>query len=201
MTNVMIAGLLLMIVMVQVLYLESLQRFRKILLAAFSLILACFFYYFLADPLEKLNVAQWLMPAQQTEKTMGNVVNVIHEKAEKQGDGEYTQLYVEAFLAYEQQHYDIALIYFGRLYALRPDDMSYYPAFANTLLLVDPRNPLVHTLVAAVKANPERDLGIWLLFAHYEEVVHGPVKAKQYYEEALKLVDKGSPMYRAIKER
>ncbi len=198
MTNIIIAGLLALIVMVQIFYLESLKRFRKLLLVLFTLILAACFYYFIGDPLEimqgplyqsKSKIASLWDNASLSSKGEQRVIEVIRKKVDKSNDKDYTQLYVEAFLAYTQQDYDIALFYFTKLYQLRPDDTSYYIAYANTLLFVDPRNPLASTLVEAVRTNPDRNANVWLLLGHYEEVMGRADQANIYYKKALKAIE------------
>jgi predicted Zn-dependent protease len=174
MTNALIAGIVLLIVLIQIFYLESLKRFRKIMLPLFTLVLSAGIYYVMGD---FLGLAK--APSQVS----------IQSKVDKLDDSDYNQLYIEAFLAFQQQDYETAAIFFGKLYALRPDDVSYYQAYANTLLLVDTQNPLIRVLVDKLKADPKRDIGIWLLFAHDEEVQGNRDKAREYYEKALELTE------------
>lgn len=149
--------LLLLIVFVQVMYLERFTSYRRQWLAMLTMTLAIVIFFVLQNPLSSQDL---------TIK-------------------DYDRGYVEAMLAYNAEDYVTAKMYFDRLYLLKPSDQSYYREYADTLLTFNPHDSQLKTVMTALAAQPDRDPGWLLLFARYEQVLGHPQKAQEYYEEAL----------------
>ncbi|MFI4955858.1 MAG: tetratricopeptide repeat protein [Gammaproteobacteria bacterium] len=175
MIKILIGLLVALIVMVQVVYLDRLKKYRHVLLAVFTVVLSTGLYFALRDP-----VASFAQHVQSTDFS-SQPKKMVYHATEK----DYDNWYVQAMLAYDKNDPNLALVYFGELYQLRPQDQSYYREYADLLLSHDPRNPTLAVIMHALKEQPDRDPGWLLLFARYEQMQGNQEKAEKLYQEAL----------------
>lgn len=168
-------------------------------LSIVTVILAVFLYVGLRDDASSIGYA-----IDRTRSTFAEWIGFKEKTrvmAEKMNDEDYETAYLQAMLAFEREDFDVAIHFFDQLYLLRPNDLSYYPEYANALIVAAPTNPRLGLLIQTLMDEPERTLGLWLLFARYEQGVHNDYAAGQYYDNALTLTQPGSPLYQAIHEQ
>jgi predicted Zn-dependent protease len=175
MIKILIGLLVALIVIVQVIYLDRLKEYRRVLLAGFTVLLSVGLFFALRDPVasfaQKVKDMDFSNPPEK----------IVYHATKK----DYDNWFIQGMLAYDNNDSKLALIYFGELYKLKPRDQSYYREYADLLLSHDPKNPTLSIIMNTLKEQPERDPGWLLLFARYEQLQGHQQKAEALYQEAL----------------